>query len=556
MPTLFVLRGPDKGRTFQTPDEPAVLGRQSDHIPLNDNAASREHAMLRREGQRWVIEDLNSSNGTYVNGERLDGPATLKHGDQIKIGGTVLVFSGDDSVERFSGPTLTRDLVEYAAPGAGGGMDSSILSAIPSCEDSVILAAPETADAVHAWKLMYQIAEAIGMFVDIEDFLERITDLICDHFVFDCVLVLMGAPEDDVFAPQVVRYRSEQKGEQPKITASRTIINRVRETKNGILCANAMTDQRFADGNKADSIHSLGLRSVLCVPIITHDEVHGIIHIACAMAQHAYTHEQLRLATTIGRMTGMAIENARLLQSRMQNERLAAMGETVAYLSHHIRNLLQGLHSGSDLLELGIKKKNLDTVVSGWKIIQRNLDRTLHLATDMLTFSKDRQPAIEMGELNKLVEEAIVLAQHNADDKGVMLLTDFARIPPTALDKDGLHQAILNLVLNAIDACPETEGRVVVTTAYDAQGATAAISVSDNGPGIEPEEVESIFEPFCSTKGHGGTGLGLAAAKKVVRESGGELEVETRPGEGTTFRILIPLGRTPTLDSDQTISMQ
>ncbi|MCK4658383.1 MAG: FHA domain-containing protein [Phycisphaerae bacterium] len=554
MPTLYVLRGPDKGRTFQTPNVPVIMGRQSDHIPLTDNAASREHAVLKPDGDHWVITDLNSSNGTYVNGQHIREPTPLKHGDQIKIGSTLLVFGGDDSIERFSRPMLPHDLVEYAETGTSErGMDSSILSAIPSCEESVILATPETADAVQAWKLMYQIAEAIGTFGNVDAFLERITDLICHHFVFDHALVLMVDPDSNDLVPQVVRCRSDKGKDKPKIIASRTIINHVRETRHGILCANAMTDQRFTDGDNGGSIHGLGLRSVLCVPIIAHDQVQGVLHIACSMAQHTYNQEQLRLATAVGRMAGLAIENARLEQARMKNERLAAMGETVAYLSHHIRNILQGLHSGSDVLELGIRRKNLDTVMSAWKIIQRNLDRILHLVTNMLTFSKDRQPAMETDQLNKVIGDVVSLTQRSADDKGVMLLTDLADIPPFPLDKEGIHQAVLNLVLNAIDAAPESDGRVVVTTHVDSDNSTVVILVRDNGPGIRQEHLPHLFEPFCSTKGHGGTGLGLAAAYKVICESGGKLKVDTRLGEGTTFKVMIPMKPHQVLDSDTTI---
>lgn len=554
--TLYVLRGPDKGRVFQTPSEPAILGRQSDHIPLTDNTTSREHAKLKPDGANWVIEDLNSSNGTYVNGQRIEATVKLRHGDQIKIGSTLLVFSGGESVERFSGTTMTRNMIEYSSTGEPcGRMDSSILAAIPSCEDSVILAAPETADAVHAWKLMYQIAEAIGMFHSVTDFIERVADLICEHFVFDRVLVFMGNPEDDEFMPQVIRRRSQETRGLPRITASRTLINHVRESKNGILCADVGSDQRFVreDGG-ANSVQGLGLRSVLCVPIIAHDEVHGIIQIGCAMAQHTYTQEQLRLATAIGRMAGMAIENARLLESRVHTERLAAMGETVAHLSHHIRNILQGLHSGSDVLELGIKQKNFDTILSAWRIIQRNLDRTLHLATNMLTFSKDHQPVIETGHLNKLVEDAVGLAQHCADDKGVTLLSEFSDIYPVPLDKEGLHQAVLNLVRNAIEACPDTGGHVVVSTTCRLDDSIAIISVTDNGPGIEEEELSHIFEPFHSTKGHGGTGLGLAAARKIVRECHGELDVQSRPDTGTTFTITIPVQQTQIINSEETVT--
>lgn len=553
MPTLYVLRGPDKGQMFQAPDGPAVVGRQSEHIPLTDDAVSREHAVMRPDGNRWILEDLNSSNGTYVNGQLIHDPTTLKRGDQIKVGATLLVFRDDESVERFSGPTATHNLVEYAGPtGSAEGTDSSILYAVPSSEESVILATPETADAVHAWKLMYQIAETTGTIVDVEDLLERITDLVCDRFVFDRALLLMGDPDDEEFAPQVVRCRAVKKGEHLKVTASRTIINHVRKTKNGILCADAMTDQRFASDDKTSSIHGLRMRNVLCVPIVAHDEVRGIIHLDCAMAEHKYTHEQLRLVTAIGRMTGLAIDNAQLLQSRMRNERLAATGETVAYLAHHIRNILQGLHSGSDVLEMGLKQENLETIRSAWTIIQRNLDRTLRLATDMLTFSKDRQPTVEAVQLNKLIEDVISLAQRNADEKRVALGTDFSEIPPTFLDKEGIHQVILNLVLNAIDACPQSGGRVVVKTAYDSQHTTGIASVSDNGSGIDVEELAHIFEPFRSTKGQGGTGLGLAAARKIAHENNGELTVDSAPGQGATFTLTIPAGRTQILNATRT----
>ncbi|MFH0983423.1 MAG: ATP-binding protein [Planctomycetota bacterium] len=556
MPKLYVLRGPDKGRTFAEFSAPALLGRQSAHVALTDHAVSREHAILRSEGAGWIIEDLHSSNGTCVNGQHIDAPTRLKHGDQIKIGGTLLIFSGDDSVERFSGPAMTRGVVEYAVPAEGStGVDSSILSAIPGNEDSVILATPETAHAVHAWKLMYQIAEAIATFTQVEDLLERITDLICEHLVFDRVMVFLRSPDGEEFWPQVVRCRSAKTGEQPKVTASQTLLDHVRTTRNGVLCADTLTDPRLAAEDEAGGRQNLGLRNILCVPIIAHDEVQGIIYLDCAMAQHTYTQEQLRLVTAIGRMAGMAIENSRLLQSRMQHERLAAMGETVAYLSHHIRNILQGLHGGSDILELGIKRHDLDTIVSAWKILQRNLDRTLHLATNMLTFSTDRQPAFEMVQLNQVVEDAVGLAQHHTEEKGVTLLSDYAEVPPVLLDKEGIHQAILNVLLNAIDASPATTGRVVVSTAYHADDGTAVVSLSDNGPGIEPEKLPYLFEPFHSTKGHRGTGLGLAAAKKVVRECGGEIEVETRPGAGATFRIVIPAGRTRILNGGKTVQL-
>ncbi|MGB0715515.1 MAG: two-component system sensor histidine kinase NtrB, partial [Phycisphaerae bacterium] len=267
---------------------------------------------------------------------------------------------------------------------------------------------------------------------------------------------------------------------------------------------------------------------------------------------HTYSQEQLRLVVAIGRLAGMAIENTLLLESRMQNERLAAAGETVAYLSHHIRNILQGMQGGAEIVELGLKQNAIETAASGWRMVRRNLDRTYYLTMNMLTFSKERQPRIETAQLNRVVEDVIELAQTKADEKGVMLLADLEEIPAVPLDPEGIHQVAHNIVINAIQACPEQGGRVNIRTMFDAAAGSVVLAVSDNGHGIPTEEKEAIFDAFKSTKGHAGTGLGLAASKKIVAELNGTIEVDSRVGEGSIFRVLLPGVDVRLADSDQT----
>ncbi len=550
MATLHVLQGPDKGRTYQTPDEPAVIGRSSDQIHLSDHTASRRHAEIRPDNGSWLLVDLNSSNGTYLNGQRVISPTVLRHGDQIKVGSTLLVFTGQEHVEAFSGPEMIRDLVDVDLSASRG--ESSILTSVDASEESVILQPPETADAVVAWNVVYKIAEAIGVIESVEAFLERVTDILFEHIIVDHLVLLMGAEEGSRLTPQVVRYRSRDKARRPKIVTSRTIINHVLKTRDGVLCANAMTDERFTGESKQDSIHRLGLRSIICVPIIARDKIHGVFHLDCSMSHHTYTQEQLRLAVAIGRLAGMAIENQRLFESRVQTERLAAAGEAVAYLSHHIRNILQGMQGGAEVVELGIKRQTMDTVKSGWALVRRNLDRIYVLAMNMLTFSKERQPNIESAQLNKVVEDVIALVQSRADEHSVMLLTDLEEMPAIPLDPDGMHQVAHNIILNAIEAAPPTGGRINISTRYLPKEARVTLSIGDNGPGIPPEERDRIFDAFHSSKGHGGTGLGLAAAKKIVGELNGTIEVESTLGEGTTFHVKLPAVHVRLADSDKT----
>lgn len=550
MPTLHVLQGPDKGRTYETPNEPAVIGRTSDQIHLSDNSSSRRHAELRPHNGDWFIYDLNSSNGTFVNGQRVVDSVRLKHGDQIRVGTTLLVFAGQDHVGNFSGPGVIRDLVDLDMSNPSGG--SSILAAIGSAEDSVILQPPETADAVAAWNVIYQLAETLGSIESLDAFLQRVTDIVFEHMLVDHLVMLTRKDEQSELTPAVVRFRGRDRDGKKRITTSQTIIQHVVETRGGVLCANAATDERFSQGAAGDSIHQLGLRSVMCVPIMTGEIVRGVIHLDCAMARHTYTQEQLRLAVAVGRLIGMAIQNHELQEERVKTERLAAAGEAVAYLSHYIRNVLQGMQSGADVVEIGLKKKSFETTSSGWALIRNNLNRILLLTMNMLTFSKNRKPSISSANVNTIIEDVVQLSQSRADERSVVVLTELDDLPAVPVDTDGLHQVIHNIVLNAVDACPKEGGRVTISSKFEPKLGAVHLAISDNGHGIPPELRGRIFHAFQSSKGHGGTGLGLAAAKKILDELGGEIEVESEPEHGTTFHVRLIASHVTLDDSEAT----
>ncbi len=550
MPSIYILQGPDKGATFYTTRKPTVLGRRSADVPLSDHSISRQHAELRHEGGFWIIEDSQSSNGTYINGTRIHGPTRLKFGDRVRLGSSVMMFKDDDSSNPLGRPPCTRDLIKLEPEDTN--IDSSILASASASDESVILASPDTYDAVHAWNVMYQLVETIGTFASVHEFIDRMVEIIFRHLQVDRLFVLMREPDTTELVPFVVRHRNHHLvGLQDKIVTSRRIINHVVDTREGVLCANAQADSRFGADQRDASVHRMGLRSVICVPILSHDSVVGVIHLDCGVANHTYTQQQLLLTTAIGKMAGMAIENARLIESRVRNERLAAVGETVAHLSHNIRNILQGMRSGADVIDMALARNSLDNVRDGWRIVQGNVDRTYRMATDMLTFSKDRQPLIEMARLNELVAEAVGLLEWQTRESGVVIQTELTDLPPMPLDLDGMHQVLSNILINAIDACPKDGGRVCVRTEYEQNADHVVLSISDNGDGIPEELRHRIFDPFHSTKGHGGTGLGLAAAKKIVDELNGTIEVGSSIS-GTTFTVRLNTSHPDLAESDET----
>ena len=240
--------------------------------------------------------------------------------------------------------------------------------------------------------------------------------------------------------------------------------------------------------------------------------------------------------------TGLALANLRLVEHRLRSERLAGVGQTVASLSHSIKNILQGLRGGADVVELGLRKQNMGVVNGGWDIVSRNLERIYELTMNMLAFSKQRQPEIELENLVFQLEEVMALVSAQYETKKVALISDFASdMPPVPIDGGAIHQAVLNLLSNALDAVEPETGIVTLRCEIDEAADRVVISVADNGAGISPKTRQRLFEPFHSTKGLKGTGLGLVVTKKVVDEHGGTIRVDSSRDQGTTFTISLPL---------------
>ncbi|HEX7009128.1 MAG TPA: ATP-binding protein [Phycisphaeraceae bacterium] len=530
---LTVIQGPDKGRRFELPtNEPQMIGRSSESLPLTDQTISRRHAELTPDDGRWYIRDLNSSNGTFVNGVRVASERRLlKSGDQIRTGMTLFVF-GEDT---------TRPAAASAIRVAKRGeLDINVERIVASNDDSMIMAVPEPSQAAaFQLKVIYELTALIGSVTDQRELLEKVMDLIFEYFQADRGFILLQERPEQRSEPAVVRHRANPEGKgQPKITVSRTIVRYVMSKGVGVLTSNAMSDSRFATG---DSVQAYGIRSAMCVPIKFRDRLYGVIYLDSQIANYTYTEDQLTLLTAIGVQTGLALANAHSYEKRLQSERLAAVGQTVASLSHSIKNILQGMRGGADVVELGIRKSNLKVVASGWEIVARNLDRIYGLTLNMLAFSKQRKPEVEMVNLEPLLGEVISLVQKQYETKNVALLSDFPPgLPPVPVDPEGIHQAVLNLLNNALDAVEPESGVVSLRVEYDEPHEQVHIIVSDNGEGMTPATRQRLFEPFHSTKGMRGTGLGLVVTKKIAEEHGGRILVDTHPGQGTTFTLVLP----------------
>lgn len=556
MASLFVIQGADQGRRFELRPMPMAVGRDgSNLIRLHDHEVSRRHAELRPEppddgtgGFRLV--DLRSANGTYVNGQMVD-QVVLRSGDRLRVGQTVMLFHQGEA----SSKDLTErvDLLGKASPRDR----SAIIRSIPADEGSFLLDAPEsTGDWLKArlssLSALYQATRTISLVTDLDELLPQILQLAFESVGADRGAILL-LDEMGQLQPKAVRWKDDAEPDE-RLSISRTIIDHVLEKGEGVITTDAPSDRRFGP---TESIIDYAIREAICVPVQGRHSNLGVLY-ADTLAGGALSQgpsdpihpkgrlgrEHLTLMVAIGHQAGLAIENTRFHDAKVQAERLAAVGQTIATLSHHIKNILQGLRGGSYLIDMGLKEKDDSVVRRGWSILEKNQAKIYNMVMDMLSFSKEREPALETASLNETVGEVVELMQSRAGELGVALDWRPGELPDILFDPDGLHRAVLNIVTNAIDACEDVQNaRVSVSTSWDGPSQTATVSVEDNGVGISEEDLDSIFQVFASSKGTRGTGLGLPVSQKILREHGGDIKVQSQVGRGTRFALQLPQKR-------------
>ena len=288
-----------------------------------------------------------------------------------------------------------------------------------------------------------------------------------------------------------------------------------------------------------DELRTVSLSVVLLIPLTSGGRVVGVL--LAADPRFGWPGSPyLEAAQGICRLAAVALENAVLHREAVQRERLVAIGQVMAGLSHDIKNMLQAMKSGYYLLKLGITGEDMGTVEESYPILGSAMDRVSGLVLDMLDYSKSRKRSREPADLNALAEEIVGNTQAMAAEKGVTVTCHpDADMQPLPIESTSIFRCLSNLVTNALEAV-EAGGTVEVVTSWREGKPESEMAVRDNGPGIPEEDRERIFDALFTTKGSKGTGFGLAVTQKIVEEHGGQILLDSAPGRGTTFTIRLP----------------
>jgi len=291
--------------------------------------------------------------------------------------------------------------------------------------------------------------------------------------------------------------------------------------------------------HRVDKESSFITRNLLCVPLEIKGKTIGVIELVNKIEGN-FTEGDVDFLTAIASQVSITLERARLVEEMIKSERLASIGETVAGLSHCIKNILNGLKGGAYILNKNLQKIDSPKMKIGFEMVQKNIEKISSLVLDMLEYSKERKPEYELTNINSIIDDVIELVAAKAEANNISIIKNFQKgLQEIEIDPKGIFRCILNLAGNSIDALTDTDNaRLEFITKKENK--FVIIEIKDNGCGIKKELQKKLFTKFFSTKGSKGTGFGLPVTKKIINEHKGTIKCVSRENAGTTFSIKLP----------------
>ena len=288
------------------------------------------------------------------------------------------------------------------------------------------------------------------------------------------------------------------------------------------------------------------LVSMLAVPLTFAGKAVGVLAVY-TQQRHRFSNDEIKILSTLGDLSAVAIEKGRLLarvvdmeEKLRASERLSALGLLAAEIAHEIRNPLTVMqmlfHALVETLQLDATSQR-DAVLISEKMRQMN-----RILDQVLSFARSSEPIKETVQAQQLFDDVFLLTRHKLLQQGIDVRSTVAEdLPLFRADREQIEQVLLNLILNAADAMPKGGVLRLSAAVEEFYGEPhLALAVRDNGQGMSPEQVENLFAPFLTTK-DSGTGIGLAIVKKIMENHQSTVQVESKVGQGTRFKLLFPI---------------
>jgi two-component system, LuxR family, sensor kinase FixL len=661
MPSLFLVEEGDERLALAVTKPLIAIGRSEQcDIVLPSPLLSLRHAAIIEEDGHYYLEDLNSRNGTCLNGSRISSRRLLEDGDLIQL---------DDFVLRFClSAEETRKEPAQPAPPRERDQTNHILATQNLNTDLRL-----EENAAYKLRAIVELSRNIGVSLDLEAVLPRVLESILEIFPKADRVSLVLLDERDRLIPYASQVRNSEEGDSATIgPISRTVIHRVLSEQIAVLSSDVLSDGRFM---RSASVLELGIRSMICAPLIgpskrpagvlmadvqeleqpfDERDLDVLVIVARMVAQnmdYVRLHEQLieerRHAEEMLRKTNVTLQTlinssplalfvvnrsgqvqhvwnpaaqaifgwtpeeifrqrlkmihpedrkqfqrywqrvwngqsftgaeircrtkggdaidielsaaalpthgdpvaevlflaadvTELKKTRermLQKERLAAIGETVASLSHESRNAIYRIQLGIDVLEQGkLEPAEIGAIA---KEIREACKDLQYLNEDVRQFGAPIRLEKRQSHLTELVKRVWDgLSGVRGDREARLSIHERINDPSCLVDAVRIEQVFRNLFENSLAACSDPV-QIDVTFAPVKGAAAIRVTVGDNGPGLGPEQRQRVFDPFYTTKTNG-TGLGMAIVKRIVEAHGGQIAMGKERGRGAEFVMTFP----------------
>jgi len=555
---IKVVSGAMRGNEIPVRSERFTMGRTADaDVQIHDSMISRVHCVLEWDNGQWFIADLNSTNGTWMVGRKVDRRSPIPLKTSVRVGNTIfeLIDAYAADTQSFNRPfvaySVQPETLAVSVPGRGEedgkGKDQSIRM---FREENQHLSA------------IYKFQNMTASVLDEKELYPRILNALMDVIAADKVFLLLYDLESGSFSPVGGRDETGMIENVDADDIKDAVVDFVRENKESVLSIDdSFEKQRFQDIAGVPRV----LTSIMCVPMLGKRQLNGMVYVSLTSATQKYTEDDLRLLTVIGHTAGMAIENSRLVEFNLKNERLVATGATAAGLSHYIKNILAGLDGSLNLLQMGVEEKDFAIATEAARILGKNHRRLGNLVLDLLNLASDQKPELAIYDINAVINDVVELVEPQLKQEGISIVVDSeVKNGPfyVEMDAKGIHRVLLNLITNSEqavlarkDAADDSKaGNILVSSKFNDSGDSAIVAVSDDGVGLDKKDLASMFDLFVTSKGSIGTGLGLAVSKRIVNAHEGNITATSEKGNGCTVVFSVPVSHTDLSTVTRTIA--
>lgn len=328
---------------------------------------------------------------------------------------------------------------------------------------------------------------------------------------------------------------------KPRLNVGESLLGAVVRRKKPVQVDNVQTSAGYQNVEVA---RQEGLVSLLAVPLLFSGEAIGTLNIYTA-TPYKFSNEEIRILTAFAELSAIAIEKARLYERLVdaeeqmrQNEKLSALGLLAAEVAHEIRNPLTVMKMLYHSLDLNFPSS--DPRAEDARLMGEKIEHLNKIVERILDFARTTEPKLEPVDVNAVIEELSLLVRHKLAHQGVLLQAQLqSALPPVLGDAMQLEQAFLNLILNAAEAMP-AGGALTVSTRAEVSDGPVVVEFADTGEGMSEEQCSKAFRSVLNTTKAKGTGLGLAIVGRTIETHGGELQIQSQRGRGTTITITLP----------------